>query len=226
MKKLVVIPARGGSKGIPGKNIKLLKGIPLIQYTIDAAREVVADEHIMVSTDDEEIKSIVEKTGIKVPKLRPAHLARDESSTNDLLNYIVRELEGHDMIYDIIVLLQPTSPLRNSQDILNAIDVYEDQLDMVVSVKESDANPYYNLFEETSGALLTKSKPGNFTRRQDCPPVYEFNGAVYVININSIREKTYSNFDKIRKYVMPDLRSIDIDTPLDWDIAERILQRG
>lgn len=222
-KTLFIIPARGGSKGIPQKNIKQLNGKPLIAYTIDAAREVVADKHICVSTDDDDFIKIIEDYGLKVPFKRPAALATDYATTEDVLLHAISYYRNLGIEYDTIVLLQATSPLRTGKHIKEALALYEKQLDMVVSVKETSANPYYVLFEEDEKGYLQKSKKGNFTRRQDCPRVWEYNGAIYVINIKSLDAMSYTNFKKIKKYEMDEFSSIDIDSPLDWKIVEMIL---
>ena len=224
MKPLVIIPARGGSKGVPGKNIKLLNGKPLIHYTIEAALEVFSKDQILVSTDSEEIKSVSEECGITVPFLRPAELATDTSSSYDVLLHAVDFAAKNGMDFDTVVLLQPTSPLRKAEHITGTMDAFEDSLDMVVSVKIADANPYYSLFEENNDGLLTKSKEGNFTRRQDCPEVYEYNGAVYVINKESLLRESLGAFKRVKKFIMPAEASLDIDTDLDWKIVELILR--
>ena len=223
MKPLVVIPARGGSKGIPGKNIKLLGGIPLIQYTLEAAKALFPKEIICVSTDDLEIKKCVEKLGFKVPFLRPSELATDSSGTYEVLLHAIEFHENNGYYPDTLILLQPTSPFRNSKHIEQAINLYTSEIDMVVSVKETKANPYYNLFEEDSGGFLKKSKEATFNRRQDCPAVWQYNGAIYIINIKSLKDETISNFKKIRKYVMDEISSHDVDTLLDWKLSEILI---
>ena len=225
MKPLVVIPARGGSKGIPNKNIKLLGGKPLIHYTIEAAREVFADEDIIVSTDSERIKEVAEATGLKVPFLRPAHLATDTAGTHEVLLHALEFAEQQGKKPDVVVLLQPTSPFRTAQHIREAIELYHPEIDMVVSVKETKSNPYYVLFEENEQGYLQKSKEGSFTRRQDCPRVWELNGAIYIINTQSLKAKPLNQFNKVKKYVMDELSSHDIDTILDWRVAEAILAK-
>ena len=221
---LVVIPARGGSKGVPRKNIKLLNKKPLIHYTIEAARKVFEDQYIYVSTDSTDIKSISEQTGLTVPFLRPKHLATDTANTRDVL---LHALEQFTLINkqepDVIVLLQPTSPFRNESHIREALAQYNSNLDMVVSVKETNSNPYYVLFEEDSKGFLAKSKKGNFTRRQDCPKVWEYNGAIYLINPNSIQKYSIGDFNKVIKYEMDEWSSHDIDNVLDWKIAEALI---
>lgn len=224
MKPLIVIPARGGSKGVPRKNIKVLGDKPLIQYTIDAAKGVFDDEFICVSTDDFEIKSVVEQLGLKVPFLRPNELASDTAGTYEVLLHAISYYESKGYFPDTLILLQPTSPFRTSAHIKEALKLYHESIDMVVSVKETKTNPYYILFEEDRNGYLKKTKEANFTRRQDCPKVWEYNGAIYIINVKALKEKTISQFTKVCKFEMDETSSHDIDTLLDWKIAEIILQ--
>lgn len=223
MKILALIPARGGSKGIPKKNIKLLNSKPLIYYTIDAARRVFKDIDICVSTDSLEIKEIVEHTGLKVPFLRPSELASDESGTEGVIKNALNFYNNIGIVYDIVVLLQPTSPFRTSKHIKEAINLYSSNLDMVVSVKETKANPYFVLFEEEKNGFLKKSKTGTFTRRQDCPKVYQYNGSIYVMNVESILGKGILKFNRIKKYLQDDISSMDIDNELDWILSEYLI---
>jgi N-acylneuraminate cytidylyltransferase len=226
MQPLVVIPARGGSKGVPRKNIKELNGKPLIYYTIEAAREVFDDKHIVVSTDDNEIKEVVERTGLKVPFIRPANLATDEASTQDVLMHAIKFSKMNNYYPDTLILLQPTSPFRTAKHIKEALKLYHDELDIVVSVKETKSNPYYVLFEEDENGFLKKSKEGDFTRRQDVPKVWEYNGAIYIINIASLQKKTINRFSRITKFVMDEVSSIDIDSMVDWIIAEKTIDEN
>ena len=226
MKPLIVIPARGGSKGVPGKNIKLLNGKPLIHYTIEAAQDVFENQYIYVSTDSLEIKEIAEQSGLKIPSLRPKHLATDTANSRDVVLHALEQFKlsnGTDP--DVIILLQPTSPFRNQKHIKEALELYKDTLDMVVSVKETDANPYYVLFEEDDNKFLKKSKESRTSRRQDAPKVWELNGAIYIINPKSIKQKSIGDFKKVIKYQMNDRSSIDIDTSLDWEFAEFIANK-
>jgi CMP-N,N'-diacetyllegionaminic acid synthase len=225
VKLLAVIPARGGSKGVPRKNIKLLNGQPLIHYSIKAAMEVLPKEQIVVSTEDEEIKSVAEQCGIEIPFLRPAAIAQDFSTTRDVLLHAIHYYEQQGYFADTLILLQPTSPLREAYHIKEALEMYNDSLDMVVSVKETKSNPYYVLFEENEEGYLRKSKSGKFTRRQDCPKVWEYNGAVYIINIQSLKQKEIVDFEKILPYEMSEQDSVDIDTPFDFELAELLLQK-
>jgi len=224
MKVLVIIPARGGSKGIPRKNIKPLGGKPLICHTIDCARQVVADDDICVSTDDAEIIRCVEDYGLKVPFVRPAELATDTSGTYEVLLHALEYYEHQGMRYDAIVLLQNTSPFRYGEHVKEALKLYRSDIDMVVSVKETASNPYYNCFEEDEHGFLHISKgDGLFTRRQDVPKAYEYNGAIYVINPDSLKKMPLGKFPKRVKYVMDDLHSLDLDTMIDWKFAEFLI---
>lgn len=226
MKPLVIIPARGGSKGIPDKNIKLLSGKPLIHYTIEAALEIFPKERIIISTDSLKIKECAEQLDIEVPFLRPDHLATDTSTSYDVILHSMDFAIKNHIEFDTVILLQPTSPFRKSKHIKEAISLFSSDIDMIVSVTESDENPYYSLFEETNAGYLIKSKEGNFTRRQDCPLVYKYNGAIYIINAESLKKSSLNQFKFIRKYVMKKIESIDLDTELDWLLAEIIAQKN
>lgn len=223
MKIFVIIPARGGSKGIPHKNIKPLNGKPLIHYTIDEAREIVRDEDICVSTDDPEIIKCVEDYGLKVPFVRPEELATDTAGTYEVLLHALNFYEKEGRHYDAVLLLQNTSPFRKAEQIKEALKLYTSDVDMVVSVKECSANPYYCVFEENSEGYLRVCKgDGNIFRRQDAPKVYEYNGAIYIMNVEKLKTTHMHKMQKRVKYVMDDLSSFDLDTMWDWEMAERI----
>lgn len=227
MKILTVIPARGGSKGIPHKNIKRLNGKPLIYYTIDCARAICNDEDICVSTDDAEIISVVEQYGLKVPFVRPAELASDTAGTYEVLLHALDFYEKQGRHYDVVLLLQNTSPFRSSLHVKEALELYKPEVDMVVSVKETSSNPYYNCFEENDKGFLQISKgDGLYTRRQDVPKAYEYNGAIYVINPESLKKMPLGKFSKRIKYVMDDIHSVDLDNMIDWIFAEQIIKEG
>ena len=221
---LVIIPARGGSKGIPKKNIKELNGKPLIYYSIDIARGITSDDNICVSTDSDEIIQCVENYGLKVPFKRPNELATDYIGTNDVLLHALNFYEEKGKTINTILLLQPTSPFRRIEHILEAYKLYSNELDMLVSVKETAANPYYNCFEEDKNGYLVVSKgDGKLERRQDAPNAYEYNGSIYIINPSSLKEKGLANMTKIGKYEMDAYYSIDLDTMFDWKMAELML---
>jgi CMP-N,N'-diacetyllegionaminic acid synthase len=223
LKPLVVIPARGGSKGVPRKNIKLLNGKPLIQYTIEAARGVFPDVHICVSTDDEKIKSVVEELGLTVPFIRPEHLATDAAGTYEVLLHALEYYENEGYFPDTLIVLQATSPFRTVQHLQEALELYDATCEMVVSVKETKSNPYFVLREENEDRWLVKSKEGNFIRRQDCPKVYELNGAIYIMNVEALKSKPIQDFVKVRKYEMDEMSSHDIDTAFDLILSEVLI---
>ena len=223
MKDLILIPARGGSRVVPGKNIKSLNGKPLIYYTLDAACEVASPENICVSTDSDEIIQVVREFGMDVPFKRPDDLATDTSGSYEVIHHAIDFYEQRGEHYDRVILLQPTSPFRTGKHIREALSLYQTKLDMVVSVKIARANPYFSLFEENRDGFLIPSKPGIFSRRQDCPAVYEYNGAIYIINIQIFKNNALKTFSKIRKYIMTEEDSLDIDTNMDWIVAEAII---
>ena len=225
MTPLYIIPARGGSKGIPHKNIVSLAGRPLVGYSIDVARRLADDDHIILSTDDDAIASVAEQCGLPVRYRRPAALATDTAGSREVILDAMEWADCQGVSYDAVVLLQPTSPLRTAADVEGALALYRDDIDMVVSVVEARSNPYYNCFEADADGYLHVSKgDGLFTRRQDVPPAYEYNGAVYVINPVNIRRLPLGAFPRRVPYVMPAARSVDIDSPLDLLIAEHLLR--
>lgn len=228
MRPLFVIPARGGSKGIPGKNIKLLDGKPLIHYSLEYARLFAGDEHICLTTDDEAIAACALRIGYQVPFMRPGELAGDQAGSYDVLRHALAFYEDKGRIFDTLVLLQPTSPFRLPQHFEEALATFNHELDMVVSVTESAYNPYYNLFEEGETGLLSISKGvGGYQRRQDVPPVYAYNGSIYIINTASLRRhRGFQAFNRTKKYVMDARYSIDLDVPADWAYAEFLIKQS
>lgn len=224
MKPVFVIPARGGSKGIPGKNIKPLCGKPLIAYSVEVARQLADDRDICVTTDDERIAQVVKNMGLDVPFMRPDYLATDGCGTYEVLLHAVKFYEELGRDYDTLVLLQPTSPMRTAEDVQAAIDAYTPDIDMVVTVTEAASNPYYNCYETDENGFLHVSKgDGCYTRRQDAPKAWEYNGAVYVINIESLKKGPLGSFKRRKMVEMSRERSVDLDTPLDWMVAEAIM---
>ena len=225
MSTLFLIPARGGSKGLPRKNIKLLSGKPLIGYAIDLAKMFTNSEDICVSTDDIEIAKVANDFGVNPPFIRSKNLASDNAGMNDVILDAIQFYEKRGIFYEKVVVLQPTSPLRTYENVKQAMELFTEDIELVVSVKETSSNPYYVLFEENGEGFLEKSKPGIYLTRQECPIVYEYNGAVYVYNVDALKSKRISTFSRIKKILMSDTQSIDIDTQLDWDFAEFLLSR-
>jgi N-acylneuraminate cytidylyltransferase len=226
-KILVLIPARGGSKGIPGKNIKPLNGKPLIYYSLDIAVQFFDKADICVSTDDANIISKVEEYGISVPFVRPAELSSDTAGSNEVILHALDFFEERGITYDYTLLLQPTSPFRRAEDVRNALAMAsETSFEMIISVAETDSNPYYVLFEDDENGILQKSKEAFFTRRQDCPKVWQANGAIYIINNQVLRNKGNLGLLQKKKFVMQPEHSLDLDTPLDWKIAEFLMKNN
>ncbi len=227
MNILVIIPARGGSKGIPHKNIKPLNGKPLIHYTIDVARQIVSDENICVSTDDNEIIKCVEEYGLEVPFVRPAELATDTAGTYEVLLHALHFYEQQGKQYDVVLLLQNTSPFRTVDQVKEALKLYRKDIDMVVSVNITKTNPYYNCFEEDSEGFLKKTLDStDIVRRQDAPITYEYNGAIYIINAEQLKKMSLGKFTRKVKYVMDDIHSVDLDNMIDWKFAEFVIKEG
>lgn len=222
---LVVIPARGGSKGIPRKNIKNFCGRPLIHYSIDTARAITTDDRIIVSTDDVEIRDVARTTGLPVDYERPAALGGDRVGSREVILDVMDYADIKGIRYDKVVLLQPTSPMRTVEDVVGCLKLYDDTVDMVVSVTEAACNPYYDCFETASDGTLHVSKgDGRCTRRQDAPKAWQYNGAVYVINPESLRRMGLGEFPRRLAYEMPRSRSVDLDTAIDWIIAEKLME--
>lgn len=225
MKTLFIIPARAGSKGLPGKNIKLLNGKPLIYYSVEFARKFTSDDYICVSTDGLEIIEKLKEIEYEVPFIRPSELATDNSSTNDVilhaLNFYKDKIE-----FDTVILLQPTSPIRSELHLTEMMELWNNNMDLLVSVRESHDNPYFNLFEENTNGCLFKSKESEITRRQDAPKVYAFNGNIYIYNTRIFKENILPKNLIIKKYVMDERKySTDIDTIYDWYMTEYLLNK-
>lgn len=221
MKILFVIPARGGSKGLIGKNIRPLAGKPLIEYSIDVARAITSDNNICVSTDDLNIIDVVEKYGLLVPFIRPENLASDVATTSDVLIHALNYYKENGFNYDLIVLLQPTSPLRKVEQVEQAIAMFRQDVEMVVSVKPSKAASI--LCKENDEGFLEMTINSNGSRRQDLNDFFEYNGAIYVIDAVKLRKVGLAGLTKRIKYVMNEETSVDIDTLADLQYAEFIL---
>lgn len=221
---LAIIPARSGSKGIKNKNIKDLSGKPLIYYTIKEAEKSKLINKVVVSTDSKKIAQIAIKFGVDVPFLRPKSLARDTTSMFPVIKHAVSFLEGVGEKFDIIVILQPTSPLRTSRDIDRAIHkLMKTRADSIVTVCPVEYSPYWMKVIK-NGRIRPFIKSKTFFRRQDSPDVYRLNGAIYVTKRNTlVREKSILGRDT-RALIMKQDDSLDIDTELDFKLAELILK--
>lgn len=227
MKALYIIPARGGSKGIPRKNIKPLGGKPLIAWTIEAALAAGATpENLILSTDDDEIADVGVDWGLDIRYRRPAELGGDTVGSREVILDVMDWADARGMEYDAVVLLQPTSPFRTAADITECISRFvPGSTDMAVTVCEAAANPYYDIFEEGADGTLHISKgDGLITRRQDAPKAWQYNGAVYVIDPQAIRRYPLGAMPRRVPSPMPRERSVDLDTPRDWALAEAMIE--
>jgi len=227
MKKkfLGLIPARGGSKSIPLKNIKPLLGKPLIAYTIEEALKSEYIDKIIVSTDDIQIAKISKEYGAEVPFIRPKELATDTSPTLPVIQHALKYLESEDYIPDFVVLLQPTSPLREVKHIDEAIKkILDTDADTVITLTESNIHPFWMRKLEGDKVYPFIETCNNSLRRQDLPPVYKLNGAVVVSKREVIVSGKNWQEQDIRAIIIAPIYSIDIDTPLDFYIAEKLME--
>ena len=229
-KIIAIIPARGGSKGVPRKNIRSLLGKPLIGYSIEQARSVKWIDRIVVTTDDPAIQNIARRFGADVPFLRPKSLSKDTSlmlpTVLHALDYIEDTEENQ---YDILVLLDPSNPIRSDSDIQSCIQLLlkDNRTDAVVTGVLSRRNPYFNLLEEKRGGYVAPSKDSGRTihRRQDTPKTYDMNASIYVIRISTLRRTQTFLPRKTRLYLMPEDTAFDIDRPIDFDIVEYLMRK-
>ncbi|SFB47869.1 N-acylneuraminate cytidylyltransferase [Cohnella sp. OV330] len=221
-KVLAVIPARGGSKGVPRKNIRLLNQKPLISWTIDEAHRSAFIDRLIVSTDDTEIAVVASQHGAEVPFFRPAEIAADHTTHVEPILHALSLMHG----YDYVVMLQPTSPLRQSVDIDGCISLSASNDGAAcVTVVETDKTPYWMYTMKPDQRLDPILTGHAITRRQDAPQTYNLNGAVYVCSVERfIREKAFLTSDTLG-YVMPKDRSYDIDSLFDFKLVEWIMEQ-
>lgn len=228
MKILAIIPARGGSLRLPGKNIKLLGGKPLIEWSIDVARKVPSIDRIFVSTDCNDIADVCKQAGLDVPILRPKDLASDNSPTIDGVKHAIEYLKGRGEIYDFVLLLQPTSPLRSSDHVQKAIDIVSSKnADAVISVCKCEHSPIW------TNSLPTDFSMSNFLdlkfknmRSQDLPVYYRLNGAIFLVNIDKLyEEETFILSSNSYALEMDSMASVDIDYEIDFLLAETIIKQ-
>lgn len=226
MNILGIIPARGGSKGVPGKNIKKLNGEPLISYSVKEAKKSKYIDRLIVSTDDENIANVVLKYGVEVPFMRPKELAQDNSLAIDNYIYTINRMEKEfNYKVDAIAIFQPTSPLRTVQHIDEAVKLFINKnSDSVVSVCEVEHSPYWykNMNNKNILSDFISCENSN-ANRQELPKVYRPNGAIFIFKRELIMNlKTYYTQNSYG-YIMSQEDSVDIDTPLDFKIAEVII---
>jgi CMP-N-acetylneuraminic acid synthetase len=224
---IALIPARGGSKGVPRKNLRCVGGQSLVSLAVTSALASRRLGRVIVSTDDPEIADIAQKAGAEVPFLRPARLAQDETPTVAVARHAVEWLESRGTPLDALVILQPTSPLRRAAHIDAAIERFiTTGADSVVTVCEAEHNPFW--MQRLEGDRLVPLLPSGMAaqRRQDLPPVYRLNGAVYVVRRRLLMDDALIMGPDTRAVVMAQTDSIDIDSDLDLQLAELELKRS
>ena len=221
-KILAIIPARGGSKGVPRKNIKLLAGKPLIAWTIEEAKKSKYISKLILSSEDDEIINVAKEYGCEVPFKRPVELAQDNTPGIDAILHAIEQCPG----YDYIILLQPTSPLRTSEDIDDFISYFINQnVNACVSVCEPSKSPYWMYQLNNQNDLIPLlTEHGSANRRQDLPKVFALNGALYIANIEWLMKNKNFVTDETVGYIMPTNKSYDIDTIEDFMICEYLLK--
>lgn len=222
---LAVVPARGGSKGLPGKNLRLLGGKPMIAWTIEAAQASRRIDRVVVSTDCEEIAAVARQYGAEVPFLRPAELASDHARSFDALLHAIDWQEENGFVFDLVVWLQPTSPLRCGEDIDRAIELYFSRdAEAVVSVCETDHHPWWSNTLPEDGCMRDFLRPEALnSNRQQLPAFFRLNGAIYLASPQFLKINGSFYSDRTFAYVMPKGRSVDIDDAIDLCMAEALL---
>lgn len=219
-----MIPARGGSKRLPGKNTKLFAGKPLIAHSIEAALASGCCAEVMVSTDSTEIAEVSKKNGASVPWMRPAELAQDASDVTDAIIYSLEKYKAIDVEFDSVLLLQPTSPFRTVETIQTAVEIHRQSGCSVVSVSPPSLKLNWCRYIDGQGNL---EMPGFFdcAEYEESNPLYKLNGVVYLSSVETITSKKSLYSEPTKALVLDNFaESIDIDTPIDWAIAEKMLE--
>ena len=224
MRNLAIIPARSGSKGVKDKNIKDLCGKPLMAYTIEAALESGEFEEVMVSTDSEKYAEIAKACGAKVPFLRSDKTSSDTASSWDMIEEVLKKYREIGREFDTFCLLQPTSPLRGAEDIKKAYDLYRKKAEFaVISVCEAEHSPLWCGHLPDSREFVDFIDREGMNQRQAGGTFYRLNGAIYIINAEKFKYDRFFYRKGSYAYVMPQNRSVDIDTEIDYKIAELLM---
>ena len=232
MNVLFVITARGGSKGVPRKNIREIGGLPLIAYKIIAAEKCKYKHRTIVSTDDDEIAEVSKKYGAEVPFKRPSELASDTASSMDVVSHAIDWIEKNDFstVYDAVCLLEPSSPFATSEDINNALEIMEKTgADTVLGMKEVEVSRDF-IFDLDDNEGLSKFydsvKKMSAVRRQDQKPQYTMNGCMYIAKMDYFKSNRLFHSYNSKPYIMPWERSVEIDTEQDLNYAEYLVDDG
>lgn len=228
MKRIAIIPARSGSKGLKDKNIKELNGKPLMAYSIECALNSHMFDKVFVSTDSQKYAEIAIQYGAEAPFLRSEANSGDNAGSWDVVREVIDKLAAYGESYNEIMLLQATSPLRTSKDIINAVNLlHQKSCAGVVSVTECDHSPIWcnTLPKDLSMDNFDRKEYKNLPRQQ-LPIFYRYNGALYLVTAEELQNKEHMFEKNCYAYIMPQNRSIDIDTALDFMIAETIMKAG
>ena len=221
--------ARGGSKGIARKNIKELAGKPLIAYAIETALSIAMIDRFIVSTEDEEIAEVARSYGADVPFRRPNELATDDSSVLHAWRHAVETIEQQTgQKVDILLTIPATSPLRETQDVEKCLlKLLETDADAVITVTDADRNPYFNMveFDAEENAKIVNKLADSIVNRQEAPKVYDITTVAYAVRTSYLRKAQSLMGGKVKAVIIPKERALDIDTPLDFEIAELLLEK-
>lgn len=225
MRNLAIIPARSGSKGLQNKNIKELCGKPLMAYTIEAAIKSGEFDEVMVSTDSEEYATIAKEFGAKIPFLRSSEMSNDSASSWDMVREVLDRYRKLGEEFDNFCLLQPTSPLRDADDIIGAFEIFKNKASVAtVSVCESEHSPKWSNILDVTLSLEDFIKKANTYQRQKLDRYYRLNGAIYIVNIDEFYKDAFIYREGSYAYIMSKTHSIDIDDILDFYIAETFIR--
>ncbi len=223
MKYIALICARANSKGVPRKNIKYLGGIPLIAWSIKTAKSIDCISKVIVSTDSLEIAKIAVEFGAEAPFIRPSELAEDDSSEWLVWRHALDYIESTNQRIDGLIVIPPTAPLRSAQDVINCIEEFQKgDIDIVITVSNSSRSPYYNMIKKNHQGFASLVIPPekNISRRQDVPEVFDMTTVAYIVKPKFVRESSGIFDGRVRSVNIPPERAIDIDTMLDFEIAE------
>ena len=226
---LCTIGMRGGSKGVPDKNLRKLSGKPLMAYTIEQALKSKLFEHVVVSTDSEEIAKMARSFGAEAWFLRPSEMATDDVSKLPAIRHAFLESERHyGLKFDVLVDLDVTSPLRLIKDITGAYEQFvREDADILITANPSRKSPYFNMVENVNGLIqIVKQPDKSIIRRQDAPQVFDMNASIYIWKRKALLGYDTLFTNKTALYVMPEERSVDIDTELDWNFVEYIIGKS
>jgi CMP-N,N'-diacetyllegionaminic acid synthase len=228
LKILGFVPARGGSKGVPGKNKAAIAGLPLVARSILTAQESGCFDRLWVSTDDPEIAQIAECHGVAVPWLRPKELAQDESSMSSVLAHLIEQLDRNEGYRpDAVMILQPTSPLRQAATIRRAVAMFQaNQRETIISVTPARSHPFWCYRIAGDDSALEPFMPGIVTPppRQHLPEAYELDGSIFLIAVETFLKELSFFSAGARPLIVPRDEAVDVDTPLDWMMAEALLK--